>query len=285
MGRARFDIAQEDFERLSRHRTGVKFSSCVTLAPAGTGTMSTWRAMTRLRNVSSEQAASTAHSHMLRAEDLASSSNCFIVTVRDPVQRLLTAFSWERGVRGTAEGAAANEATQLFSHRRKDRSPEEYVLRFKEEVRQQRLGSHARQTLYLDSMPGRQVWEVGRVDAYGGQRLMNANTFLVPAASYVAPWAPPHEPHHHAPARVEVHWLCTNLLSQRWAALVETFDAAGDLGIPVEAAAALLRHENSRKGYRSGHHGLDALSNASAAWVRTCLFPEDWALAQAAGCV
>ena len=272
--RPRFDMTDADVARMSQHRSGVALSKCINLSPAGTGTTSLWHALRAVREESEKPPQTTIpliHSHQLRAENV--NASCFVVTVRDPSQRLVTGFAWEQAFASTPAGRALIPASRLVT--KPTPSPEEWV-------RAAQSGTPNVVMLYnRSSTPDLQRWE-SRTDAIGGHRLLNGNIFLVPAASYVSGVL--------GVTAVEVHFLCTNRLEHDWQALVSRFDASGDLGMPLEKADTLMRKMNSKRrsephvaipGARSAARNL---SESAAAYVRTCLFPEDWLLAGAAGC-
>ena len=115
--RPRFDVTGAEVARLALHQSGMALSKCVNLSPAGTGTTSLWHALRAVREETGEGPPQTTnqliHSHQQRAENV--NASCFVVTVRDPMQRLVTGFAWEHAFASTPAGRALIPASRLVT--------------------------------------------------------------------------------------------------------------------------------------------------------------------------
>jgi hypothetical protein len=85
---AAFEGINEVVSAAAERRSASSLAECANLAPAGTGTIS-------LSNVLSGRSNHSHHDHSRNASQLYfAGARCFIVTLRDPVERLRTAFAF-----------------------------------------------------------------------------------------------------------------------------------------------------------------------------------------------
>ena len=189
---------------------------CANLAVAGTGSSALLFLLNRAvssfvdepktnfsRDCSGGCRGFVSHRHRLRAGALHNlGATCFVVTVRDPAERLVTAMAWEAvSYRGSAP--------RLFAPQLHLDTPTAVVDAFR---RQEHEGHDLVRGLFNRSL---------------------ANDFLVPQSSYV-------EDVRALPGVVRLHLLCTERLAEQWKEFVYSFEremlAMSDLPLSVPAS-------------------------------------------------
>jgi len=74
-------------------------------------------------------------------------------------------------------------------------------------------------------------------------------------------------------------------LAADWAKVLRVFEADCDLGTRPDAAMAIASFLAPTNSHRKPARATNAsVGDPDADFVRSCLFPEDWALVQALGC-
>lgn len=243
---------------------------CANLAVAGTGSSSLLFLLNRA--VSSFVAASrtnysrdcrggcrgfVSHRHQLHAETLYQlGARCFVVTIRDPAERLVTAVAWERA-------SYRGRAPRLFAPRINLTSPSAVVDAFR---RKTHVGHDFVHHLFSRNLH---------------------NDFLIPQSEYVE--------HAQVLPGVRLHLLCTEHLAEQWAEFVYGFEpelrAFQDLppSVPPSLRAAWKRnssdyiawiasphHENGhRTAFETQSDQSLALTVEERSFVRESLFKED----------
>ena len=276
----------EEAVNRSSHPQHTNMWQCVYLAPTHTGTTTLTMNMKPLSN-------KTQHVHRFNlSHHYRNGKRCIVMTLRDPVLRLRSAFSFER--RANKPG---REVHLLSSTRR---TPTPSAL-----VHELRNGGNGSRYSRADCMSS--GWRDGAclVHLFNGSNFHNAlwkdahdkkafdqfltgNSALVPqidylvdlnqlqlaamAASYKAEYS----------AQVELHLLCTERLAEEWKALLGRMEAGdiraeishwnshgGKIGVPLAAGSAQQRTEDT---------SWLRMSPEDEDYVRTCMFPDDVAL-------
>lgn len=211
-------------------------------------------------------------------------ARCFVTTLRDPAERLMTAFAWE------ASHPSSAHMKHLFLPTRGVRRPGDFVDALLNLT-------HPMHDIYAaainGSVPGQVRWK--------RSKLLNGNTFLMPQVGYIAGEM--------LSADVQLGIVCTNRFGATWKAFLSPFEdelrAAGASKLLNQSLH--LNHNRARASNRVGlgsshgsaRHGHDHVhgdvtsskssadetavrggyrSEAQRQWVRECLFPEDYAL-------
>ena len=287
----RFDV---QITSALRHHREMNVTSCTNLAPAGTGTTSLFRA---LRPHSSQPLTHHLRSiHSKRIEHYVNSSRwrtsiCFLLTMRDPAERFITAFNWENHVSDHSSSFGApsmwGRTTGLLGA---GGGPDEWVAA----LSNVRSPNHA---------SARERFEASRRTPSLVARGL-VDPFLVPQVNYLGGLS---RAVRHASAHgyvIELHALCTARLDDDWQALVELLSSSTNMTLPewrvrrsavdgmgATAAPSSALHSESnlvaRDDHRSGrnvirnaHRGEKpetptTISNETRRIIRECLYPED----------
>lgn len=246
-----------DWLDYARRRPRWNASRCTVLAPAGTGT-------TTLAALLKPVSRFAHHAHMETPRNLwAKGARCFLLTVRDPVERLVTAFSFE-----AAQGVFRNKP--LRAHTWWD--PRHWVRQFM-------LGNPAPRGVYNRSL--QPVWS----SPFFNEVREGGNPFLVPQASYLfdfLDWSDVG-----SLDDVDVHLICTRTLWRDWLRFLAAPTAFAGRAANDGASALRLNqrlhdeHDNGTASrMRVQYESLLSDENASAErdYLRSCLYAEDWAL-------
>ena len=275
-----------------QHHSTTHLSDCANLAPAGTGSSS----LVALLKKQTETAGRAHHLHSARINHLAGlphngasnthrrhQASCFLLTVRDPVDRLLTAFSWQTLNKGalvapwsSVVGSARTKLTGInewLTHFRNISSPLHRGLRdrYMKSLRNLSRG------LERDPLTGARRHPTPFYQQ--ANTILGGDHFLVPQVDYLVGL--------HALARarsVELHVLCTHRLEADWRAVVDLFRSG-------ETNTTLTEWETRSESGSSGHaarNRLNAKRNSSwnvrtsfevsvemREFVRACMYPED----------
>lgn len=228
--------SRDQVHKCARRRINLTLASCQNLAPAGTGTKSLIRA---LEEVTSRR---WKHYHWMRLVP-EHPAPCVIMTVRDPAQRLESAFRYE--LNSSNKHASRHS---LFTLRGVASSVREFV----EAVRNE---SHPRHGKAL-ALYRRSVFLPGLFNGNWEPSFLQHENFLVSTVNYLRGLDC---------RRTELHLICTNRFDAHWRALLHSFGHHSPASSP---------HLNYRSAVVSPQIATSArLSSADIQYVKWHMFP------------
>lgn len=187
-----------------RHRRGPpevakdNISLCANLAPAGTGTTTLHTLLSRL----SPRLAH--HSHAATPRQFWKRAKCFVMTLRDPAERLVTAFRFEISV--------SHGGSSLLL-RRHWWFPQHWVHSFMS-------GESTTWQQYNFSLPGNLHWTRSRRAGAEPNILRLGNAFLVPQVAYLFDLLADDTP---SSLVDHVHFICTDHFARDWRRFLSRF--------------------------------------------------------------
>ena len=244
----------------SRHHRGVAIRECANLAvpAAGSTTLHHWLAYasrTRMASLSDgERRGRVHHAHSRRIPDLPG-VRCVLMTLRDPVERMESAFRHEMINRNPFY-------TKLFSHTRRTTSVDKLVHALSEpsdpaHALLQRLWNASRVPRPVYRTPG------GNASDFV---VSGGNGFLVPQADYLRGLNC---------SATELHVLCQTNFSQAWDRLRARFGPEDWPPSPYDSREPV--HVNVHRKVQG--IGAATMSNpVHREYVRSCLYPVDMML-------
>ena len=180
-------------------------------------------------------------------------ARCFISTLRDPVERLLSAFKFE------ATHINWARSMHLLSRNRHTPTPAAFV----DSLRYETTQSHnATWRIYGSSQPDALQW--GKL---GSERLEGGSGSLIPQVSYLDDTLRALVQHNDS----SLHLLCTHRLSTDWAILLAEF------GVGNGTVSTELHRNTGSKSEKLAY----TLSEEQKEYVRHTLFPQDTELVRA----
>ena len=182
---------------------------------------------------------------------------CFILSLRDPVARLSSQFSFEH-----KHGPNWGHDMHAFSKVRRTRSPSELVTALRSSTHK----SHAvARALFNGSLASNKRWGRKKRNA-----LQTGSCGLIPQVDYLLGLEDLDD--------VELHVVCTHRFDADWADLLHRFDAANSSSVGAVQGAIVARapHVNQNRGDLSWL----SMSKDEEVYVRHCMFPEDTWLAR-----
>ena len=244
------------------HKRGRELQTCGTLLPAHTGT-------SRLAWTVSQRSRFARHLHQDFFEDqYGRGARCFFMTVRDPVARLQSAFSFEKS------HVNWGQDQHLNSNIRHTKSPGHFVrlLRDGKEARPD-VRTPQRQAavvkIFNGSLHGHRRW-----GQRGREVLHTGNYGLIPQLDYLRGLE--------GRADVELHLVCQNQLDRHLDAAWRKFEPGQALPPlpPEEAAKSTSQHKTTLHNKYAGDRTWLRLTADERAYVRECMFPGDAELAR-----
>ena len=237
---------QEVVKRTPEHEYNL--SQCSNLAPAHTASTS----LTELLHPHSRLAH---HRHRWNVRTLFQQFHvrCFVMTLRDPVARLRSAFDFER-----KQSRPGREA-HLVSRTRRTANPTTFV----DALRNPSYPSHAAVVrLYNGSLHTNAVWTakgLGHLD--DPDNFNSGNSALVPQIDYLVGID--------AIPRAQVHIICASSFRDDWDALLTR--------LHVEQHATMPHKNPSRVAGNATHqeHQWLYLAADELAYIEHCMYPED----------
>ena len=289
------------------HRPGGDLRECSNLAPAGTGT-------TSLTALLQPHSAHTHHIHLITpAVPRTLAVDCFVMTLRDPADRLVTAFNYQKAVGLTFPENALRPA-----------DPSEWLRAIRDDASGSSLHRAALHS-YRQSLPGDMKEWLFCPNHQSGRQCDHltggGSPFLVPQIYYLLPllrrgvalgaqssysnvaakplsaketkrltirageWAMGRNGTLARPA--EVHFVCVNRYESDWQRFVRAVGPAKGGGVSTQHVRKAKSHEgassevhlNHREGPKTATRF--SLGEDDRAYVRECLYPLDAKLYQA----
>ena len=292
------------------HRSNVtlppsSMSTCANLAVPGVGS-TTLHAL--LRSTNSRFAH---HRHELMPTDLyAKGARCFVTTLRDPADRMVTAFKFENAVHWPPSGSYP--MTKMAPGSKHSIGPNDWVSQFRGRSRHRRdscsgpagmaptacvrfMGNLSR-LAYLASLPGNIYHNVHHLQPRAplwtsgpGLATGHGTGFFAPQVAYLAdlvarrgPGPPPQRESQlfvkGGDEPVSLHVICVNRYESDWQRFLQAHAGSRDDALHG-ALSSKWTWTPPKANHRSNFPPFSLhLQNESIDYIRECLFPLDWVL-------
>lgn len=240
----------------SKHRRNL--SDCVNLAPAGAATQSLYEQLL----LAAPENRFWHHSHAFRIGGRGHRNiSCYILTLRDPADRLVSGYRWDVAANGP------HELQNLFRLPNASALPtvSDFVAAF-------RNRSSAAYASVMRNYWSSVAWPTA--DRFGlNLGFTGGNNFLVSQLDYLRGYMP---------SWMELHVVCTERFSEDVSALLSRFgvDGDGDGDGDGQDGQRTILHQHHRSNQTIGGHDRQTLSLGARRFVRECLYPHDTQLHQ-----
>eukprot|EP00966_Prymnesium_polylepis_P150600 3478776-Prymnesium_polylepis.2 len=239
-------------------RPATGLDACANLAPAHTGTSSLQSVLNAAthgsgrRQLAHDHHGFVHHLHSKTVHELhRSGARCFVLTLRDPVARLSSLFSFQSKHRNWGNDLHA------LSKSRQTRSPSELIGAMRKPSHRAHDVTRA---LYNGSLAGNKRWRNAKVDA-----LQSGSCGLIPQVDYLLGLDEYSD--------IELHVVCTHRFGDDWRRVRERFDDIDSANKTASSGRTprALPHLNENPRDRAWLQ----MSRDEEAYVRHCMYPED----------